>query len=204
MKLSFMASVVALVTLSTTRILPPPTILRDDHTRDYKRDITTAESFQNISSEGEVDAENASKWDKAVEMGQTINSALKLKESLARWVFKNYPDFADTVQSPFDGGLVQELMDWGYNDGEAASQKILKDCDFDAYHKIKRAFDDLGLGTQAAVDGGPNQCMRVDHYSGPNIKRNEDGTLPLEGQQVYEHCGTEYRVRRDASSLMKR
>lgn len=133
-------------------------------------------------------------WDKAVDIGRTLYFAMKSKDSIAAFFFKNYPQFAGTVQSPWDGDLREELKSWGYNDNDELSNTIKNDCDFEKYHNIKRAFDELGLDTKAAADGGPNHCLRVDHSNGPIVKRNEDGTLPLETKQVYENCGKEYRV----------
>lgn len=134
------------------------------------------------------------KWEKAVNDGRTLYNAMLSKDSIARWFFKDYPDFAETVQSPFDGDLRDKLREWGYKDDDELSKQIEKDCDFDAYHKIKPAFDELGLDTRAKKDGGPNQGFRVDHQDGPAIKKKEDGTLPGEEHQYYDVCGKEYRV----------
>lgn len=138
-------------------------------------------------SSGASDVDSA--WDKTVEKGRTLYSAMKSKDSVAKWFFKNYPDFAETVQSPFDGDLREKLKEWGYNDNDGLSKQTEMDCDFDAYHWIKIAFDDLGLNTKAKKDGGPNQCFRFDHHSGPNIKRKEDGTLPSEGTSIMMFVG---------------
>ncbi|KAF1849711.1 uncharacterized protein K460DRAFT_257900, partial [Cucurbitaria berberidis CBS 394.84] len=135
-----------------------------------------------------------SAWEKAVESGRTLYSAMKSKDSVARWFFKNYPDFSETVQSPFDGDLREKLKEWGYNDNEELSKKLDKECDFEAYHKIKRAFDELSLGTKAKADGGPNQCFQVNHQDGPNVKRKENGELPDAEFQYYDVCGKTYRV----------
>ncbi|KAH9876166.1 hypothetical protein J1614_004045 [Plenodomus biglobosus] len=70
------------------------------------------------------------------------------------WFCKNDPEV--TAQSLFDGVLREELKTWGYNDNEALSKEIENDCDFDAYHHIKPAFEELGLDTRAQKDGGPN------------------------------------------------
>ena len=60
---------------------------------------------------------------------------------------------------------------------------------------MKKAFDELGLGTKAKANGGPNQCFQINHQDGPNVKRKENGQLPGVGNQYYEVCGKEYRVR---------
>ncbi|CBX92211.1 hypothetical protein IAQ61_000390 [Plenodomus lingam] len=139
-------------------------------------------------------APTVTKWDKAVNDGRQLYNAMRSKDSIARWFYKDYPDFADTVQSPFDGDLREELRKWGYNDNDALSKLIEKDCDFDAYHHIKPAFDELGLDTRAMKDGGPNVGFRVDHQDGPAIKRKGDGTLPSDANQYYDVCGKEYRA----------
>jgi len=134
------------------------------------------------------------KWEKAVNDGRTLYHAMLSKDSIARWFFKDFPDFAETVQSPFDGDLRDKLKEWGYKDDDELSKAIEKDCDFDAYHNIKPAFNELGLDTRAKKDGGPNQGFRVDHQDGPAIKRKDDGSLPGGENQYYDVCGKKYRV----------
>ncbi|OAL48528.1 hypothetical protein IQ07DRAFT_655006 [Pyrenochaeta sp. DS3sAY3a] len=167
---------------------------RHDHFPRHIKDILNfidAESYLNKPALGVT---GPSAWESAVEYGRTLNSAMKSNDHIARWFFKNHPNFAETVQSPFDGDLREELKTWGYMDNEDLSNQIKNDCDFDENHHIKQAFDELGLDTKAAKDGGPNQCYRVDHHSGPNIKLNEDGTLPPETHQFYEVCGKQYQA----------
>ncbi|KAF2848992.1 hypothetical protein T440DRAFT_143734 [Plenodomus tracheiphilus IPT5] len=139
-------------------------------------------------------ASTLTKWEKAVSDGRTLYNAMRSKDSIARWFYKDYPDFAETVQSPFDGDLRDELRTWGYKDDDELSKHIEKDCDFDAYHHIKPAFDELGLDTRAKKDGGPNVGFRIDHQDGPAIKRKDDGTLPSDANQYYDVCGKEYRT----------
>lgn len=133
-------------------------------------------------------------FEKAAEIGRTLDAAMKSKDSIARWFFKDFPNFSETCQSPFDGDGREELKKWGFEDSEALSKTIEKDCDFDKYHNIKAAFDELGLDTKAEKDGGPNKCIQIDHRNGPAIKRLPDGSLPSEANQYYEVCGREYRV----------
>jgi len=134
------------------------------------------------------------KFDKAVSTGQTLDSAMKSKDNIARWLFKDFPQYAETCQSPFTGDGRADLAKWGFDDSDALSEKIKNECDFDAYHKIKAAFDEIGLDTKAAKDGGPNRCFKVNHRDGPAIKRDEKGELPNEAKQYYDVCGMEYRV----------
>ncbi|EOA92123.1 uncharacterized protein SETTUDRAFT_153104 [Exserohilum turcica Et28A] len=92
-------------------------------------------------------------FEKAAEIGRTLDAAMKSKDSIARWFFKDFPNFSETCQSPFDGDGREELKKWGFEDSEALSKTIEKDCDFDKYHNIKAAFDELGLDTKAEKDG---------------------------------------------------
>lgn len=119
---------------------------------------------------------------------------MRSKDSVARWFFKDFPQFAETCQSPFTGDGKAELAKWGFDDSDALSATVAKECDFDGYHKIKAAFDELGLDTRSSKDGGPNHCFKVNHRDGVAIKRNEDGSLPSEAKQYYDVCGKEYRV----------
>lgn len=137
---------------------------------------------------------DTSKFEKSAEIGRTLSSACKSKDSVARWFFKDFPNFADTCQSPFEGHGREELEKWGFHDSDELSKDIEKECDFDNYHHIKTAFDELGLDTKASKDGGPNHCFKIDHRNGPAIKRNEDGSLPPEEDQYYDVCGKTYRV----------
>lgn len=146
-----------------------------------------------LSSTAHSNAE-PSKFDKAAEIGRTLDAAMKSKDSVARWFFKDFPNFHETCQSPFDGDGREELRKWGFDDSEALSKEIEKDCDFDKYHGIKAAFDELGLDARAEKDGGPNKCFKINHRDGSAIKRLPDGTLPSEANQYYEVCGKEYRV----------
>jgi hypothetical protein len=82
----------------------------------------------------------------------------------------------------------------GFDDSDELHQKVEKECDFVQYHKSKDAFDELRLDTTASKDGGPNKCFRINHYDGPAIIRNEDGSLPSESNQFYEVCGKRYQV----------
>ncbi|RMZ66235.1 vacuolar amino acid transporter 1 [Pyrenophora seminiperda CCB06] len=133
-----------------------------------------------------------SKFDKSVEIGRTLGAACNSKDSVARWFFKNFPNFADTCQSPFEGDARDELKTWGFDDSDELSKDVEKECDFDEYHHIKDAFDELGLDTKSSKDGGPNRCVKINHRDSLAIKRNEDGSLPSEENQYYEATGATY------------
>lgn len=136
-----------------------------------------------------------SKFDKAAEIGRTLDSAMKSKDNVARWFFKDFPNFHETCQTPFEGDGREELAKWGFDDSDELSKEVEKDCDFEKYHHIETAFQELGLDTKAAKDGGPNKCFKINHRDGPAIKRLPDGSLPSEANQYYDVCGKEYRVR---------
>ncbi|CAE7194196.1 hypothetical protein P3342_009594 [Pyrenophora teres f. teres] len=162
----------------------------ENFTRDLGLNITRADTDSFVHTNAEK-----SKFEKSVEIGRTLSSASKSKDSVARWFFKNFPNFADTCQSPFDGDGREELRKWGFDDSDELSKSVENECDFDKYHHIKSAFDELGLDTKASKDGGPNHCFKIDHRNGPAIKRNPDGSLPSEENQYYDACGKTYRAR---------
>jgi hypothetical protein len=118
----------------------------------------------------------------------------------ASFLFRTDPYAHDptlqSVASPYDGDMVELFKKWGYNEDKADNAKIDKECDFDEYHKIKRAFDELGIKTQSKANGGPNQCFQIDHENGPNVIRDKDGNLPPRKEQRYidASCGKEYAV----------
>ena len=194
--------ILAIVALASAHILPPiptdsPTV---NLTRDaYKSTDADGAKLSNISDDHDpstvhILANSPTKFEKAISIGQTLDSAMRSKDSVARWFFKDFPQFAETCQSPFTGDGKAELAKWGFDNSDALSATVAKECDFDGYHKIKAAFDELGLDTRSSKDGGPNHCFKVNHRDGVAIKRNEDGSLPSEAKQYYDVCGKEYRV----------
>lgn len=187
MKLPFVALVLITAVVHARVALPSGTSL----------EYVTRNLGSNITLVGNTivhtDADK-SKYDKSTEIGRTLHSASKSKDSVARWFFKYFPNFADTCQSPFDGDGRKELRKWGFDDSDELSKDVEKECDFDNYHHIKSAFDELGLDARASKDGGPNHCFKINHLNGPAIKRDEDGSLPSEENQYYDVCGKTYKV----------
>jgi hypothetical protein len=61
---------------------------------------------------------------------------------------------------------------------------------------MKRAFDELGINTASKANGGPNQCIQLDHRDGAKVVRDKDNKLPPIDKQKYvdESYGKEYRV----------
>jgi len=192
-------TIAVIATLASTHVLPPSDISLTNLTYSANLKDTpihhVAATFDpsTVHTTADPPPPNA-KYDKAVSTGQTLDSAMKSKDNIARWIFKDFPQYTETCQSPFTGDGRADLAKWGFDDSDALSEKIKNDCDFDAYHKIKAAFDEIGLDTKAAKDGGPNRCFKVNHRDGPAIKRDEKGELPNEVKQYYDVCGREYRV----------
>jgi hypothetical protein len=188
--------IVAVASLASARVVPSSdTQLIENHTRDLQPNVTD-DSFSSYSepSTAGTNANPPTKFDKSAEIGRTLNNAMRSKDSIARWFFKDIPGFQETCQSPFDGDGKEDLKIWGFDDSDNLSKEIENDCDFAKYHKMKDAFDELGLDTTAAKDGGPNKCFKINHQNGPAIIRNEDGSLPGETKQFYEVCGKTYQV----------
>lgn len=140
------------------------------------------------------------KWDKAVLSGRNLWAGMHSDDRKASFLFRTDPHTSDptlqTVQSPYDGDMKELWKKWGYKEDDAGNAKIDKECDFEAYHKLKRAFEELGVKTESKGKGGPNECVQVDHKDGPNVLRDADGKLPSIDEQKYveESCGKEYRV----------
>jgi hypothetical protein len=102
----------------------------------------------------------------------------------------------ETAESPYDGELHDTLLSWGYNDNtEAMQKKHDEECDMENGNKLKKCFDELGLGTKSKGQGGPNQCFQIEHFDSPAVILNEDGTRPDKANQYYKApCGTIMRV----------
>ena len=189
---------VVVASLASARVVPSSdTQLIENLTGDLQLNVTYADdSFSGYSepSAAGTNANPPTKFDKSTEIGRTLNNAMRSKDSIARWFFKDILGFQETCQSPFDGDGKEDLKTWGFDDSDKLSKEIENDCDFAKYHKMKDAFDELGLDTMAAKDGGPNKCFKINHRDGPAIIRNEDGSLPGETKQFYEVCGKKYQV----------
>lgn len=192
MKLQFVFAVLV-ATLASARVVvcPRPS---PEHVTHVNFTLADAASINSDSSSKAHTFAEPTKFEKSAEIGRTLDAAMKSKDSIARWFFKDFPNFQETCQSPFDGDGREDLARWGFDDSEKLRKEVEKECDFDAYHGIKPAFDELGLDTKAEKDGGPNKCFKINHRDGPAIKRLPDGSLPLESNQCYYVCGKEYRA----------
>jgi hypothetical protein len=203
MKLLYIA-VAASLACANARVVPSSdTQLIEDFARHLPGNVAlTDDSFLDHGepSTAGTAANPPTKYEKAAEIGRTLNNAMRSKDSVARWFFKDIPGFQETCQSPFDGDGKETLKTWGFDDSDKLHQEVEKECDFAQYHKSKDAFDELGLDTTASKDGGPNKCFKINHFDGPAIIRNQDGSLPGESNQYYEVCGKKYQVRRPSFS----
>jgi hypothetical protein len=139
-------------------------------------------------------------WDKAVLSGGNLWAGMQSEDRKASFLFRTNPHAHDpllqTIQSE-QGGDMKELWEkGGYNEDEEENAKIDQGCDFEVYHKLKRAFDQLDIKTQSKGNGGPNHCVQVDHKDDSKVIRDKDGKLPPLDQQKYidESCGKKYRV----------
>jgi hypothetical protein len=102
-----------------------------------------------------------------------------------------------TAESRFDGDLIDQLREWGYNDAtDALAKQADSECNFDSQngHMLKKAFGDLGMGTKSKSQGGLNQCFLIQHFDSPAVKKGDDGKMPAKADQRYNVCDKEYRV----------
>ncbi|KAL1657322.1 Mitochondrial import inner membrane translocase subunit tim8 [Didymella pomorum] len=180
--LSLSAAFVALV---DARVLPQPSwphlsALDVDFSR-----ITTA-SYPNVTIAA------ADLWQEAINRGAKLKTGTKSDDATAATLY-GFP--TNTAESPFDGSLVEELREWGYNDNTPAMQLLHdKECNMASAsgHMLSKTFADLSMGTASKRTGGSNECFQIEHYSGPAVIKNEDGILPDKREQYYSTCGTTY------------
>jgi hypothetical protein len=198
MRLQIATAIALFATIATSRVL----------ISSVAADTFTAMTYvhaggENALLEGEfIAAATAedSKWDQAVLSGGNLWAGMHSDDRKASFLFRTDPHTHDptiqTVQSTFDGDMKEEFTKWGYFEDPAEHAKIDKECDFATYHKIKRAFDELGIKTESEANSGPNECVQLDHRDGPNVVRDKDDKLPPMDQQKYldTSCGKEYRV----------
>jgi hypothetical protein len=153
-----------------------------------------------LGGEPQTAVAEAIKWDDAVTSGANLYFGMQSDDRKASFFFKTDPHVHDptiqTVQSTWEGDMKDVFNKWGYNEDDATNAKIDKECDFEQYHKIKKAFDELGINTASKANGGPNQCVQLDHLNSPKVIRDKDNKLPAIDQQKYidASCGREYRA----------
>ncbi|EDU46732.1 conserved hypothetical protein [Pyrenophora tritici-repentis Pt-1C-BFP] len=179
MKRPFVALLLLTAVIHARVALPSETSL-ENVTRNLGFNINRVDEASFVHTNAEI-----SKFEKSVEIGRTLSSASKTKDSVARWFFRNSPNFADTCQSPFDGDGREELKKWGFDDRDELSKGVEKECDFDNYHHIKSAFEELGLDTKAAKDGASYE-----------FAVNPDGMVALMNIMSMSYCAEKFTWKR--------
>jgi hypothetical protein len=139
------------------------------------------------------------KWTLSVQRGAKLLQGMKADDRAAAALY----GLGETAESPYDGDLRDTLASWGYNDNTEAMQKLHdKDCDMENGNKVKKCFDELGLGTKSKAQGGPNECFQLEHYDSPAVILKEDGSRPSEEKQTYKApCGTIMRMTGAANTV---
>jgi hypothetical protein len=165
--------------LSEYSLLASDSYLHNDSTSSslagLKKPVNRANTLQSSDDEA---------WNDARCRGERLLHAMKLTSQddaskVLQWPY---------TESPWDGDLKKELETWGYSEEEKSDT-----CDFE-YAQFERAFEALGIDTNAVQEGGRNHCYKFRHYNGPKVERNEDGTLPDKYNQKYKVDGKTYRV----------
>jgi hypothetical protein len=206
MRLQVAASVALFTTIATSRVLfLSSSAVLSNVTVAHNLVVEVNDGFSLLGDEPVFAATAAdSKWDLAVLSGGNLWAGMHSDDRKASYLFRTDPHTHDptmqSVQSSHDGDMREEFKKWGYKEDEAEHAKIDKECNFDAYHKIKRAFDELGIRTESKANNGPNECVQLDHDGGPIVIRDKDGKLPPTEQQMYidASCGKECKVSADA------
>ncbi|KAG9387779.1 Vacuolar amino acid transporter protein 1 [Pyrenophora tritici-repentis] len=132
-------------------------------------------------------------WTLAVARGAKLLQGMKASDTEAATLY----GLGTTAESPFDGDLIDELREWGYNDdNDALAKQADPECNFDSRdgHMLAKAFRELKIGTKSKNKGGPNQCFLIEHFDGPAVKKGDGGQLPAKTDQRYDVCGKEYKV----------
>lgn len=154
--------------------------------------ITTADSIPFYGDPAATATGDSTQlWFDSVTRGAKLLAAMKGSDAEAASLFR----MGATAQSPFDGDLREKLREWGWHDNTDKMQKKHDSkCNFKDTHKISRCFEELGLGTESKGAGGPNECFTAEHFDGPAVKKKLGVLKPKPKDQVYEVCGTKYRV----------
>jgi hypothetical protein len=142
---------------------------------------------------GPVTTADDDPWTLSVTRGAKLLQGMKVSDAEAATLY----NLGTTAESRFDGDLIYQLREWGYNDAtDALTKQADPDCNFDSQngHVLKKAFGDLGIGTKSKGQGGPNQCFLIQHFDSPAVKKGDDGKIPVKADQRYNVCDKEYRV----------
>lgn len=175
---------VTLMTSAVAAITDQSDSALDGEPHDYWLNTTGAVG---VSTDGTdrvtIAADHNQVWASNVVRGRKLLAAMQGTDAEAATIWR----MGETAKSAFDGDLKAEMTAWGWNDNPDKQKKELdKQCDFTAYHKIGRAFEELGMGTQSKNSGGPNECFIAEHWDGPLVKKNFLGKLPKPKDQKYK------------------
>lgn len=180
----------------TSKIISDPALgpLSNNSSPAFELIVTNSEKFL-LSDESKHEltswaTEDA--WTLSVQQGAKLLQGTKADDKAAATLY----GLGETVESPYDGDLHDTVVSWGYNDNTAAMQKKHdEECDMGNVNKLKKCFDELGLGTKSKGQGGSNQCFQIEHFDSPAVILNEDGSRPEKANQYYKApCGTIMRV----------
>lgn len=119
-------------------------------------------------------------WWSAVCRGTKLYAAMQLPESIAS-------TYLQPIRSPWDGGLYQELAEWGYT--ESARGQL---CEFDNYWHMEHIFKHYQMNPKPWYLGGDNTCFDVRH--GDSQKERPNGEPMPIAEQTYVVGGKQYRV----------
>ena len=175
---------------SVLAIVPP--VAPSNTTLTFFSNSTFANKLHFDAATEPFTAADDDRWTLAVARGAKLLQGMKSSDAEAAALY----NLGTTAESPFDGDLVAKLREWGYNDAnEALAKQADPECDFDSSstHLLKRAFNDLGIGTKSMRQGVPNQCFKIEHCYSPAVLKI-DGEMPAIDHQIYEVCGKYYRV----------
>jgi hypothetical protein len=132
-------------------------------------------------------------WDKAWCKGSKLSMAMIKPESQAS-------HFLTPIRSSWDGDLTTAFQTWGYRELPNHCDGL---CDFSSdQHHLARAFQDLGIDTRSAGNGGPNTCHHIEHQYGPTVERDSSGQWPPPDNQWYTARGRRLRVRQIPHTLL--
>lgn len=96
----------------------------------------TAVADSSTKRDGPVRVAATADWASNVARGRKLMAAMKGTDAEAAAIWK----MGETAQSAFDGDLKKEMRQWGWNDNtEKQQDAIAKQCDFAAYHKVRRS-----------------------------------------------------------------
>ena len=128
MKLLHIAILASLAFVSARVVPSSDPQLIENLARDLQGNVSYADgSFLDYSEPSTAgNADPLSKYDKAAEIGRTLNNAMRSKDSVARWFFKDFPGSQETSQSPFDRDGKEALKTWGFDDSDKLHQKVEK------------------------------------------------------------------------------